>query len=251
MVSRVGVRSQDSRWLLRLLRSKRYEKRYENATDFPASSQSLRSFRTIERYKLFVRLKKHCIMVKTQYESIEDQELGSSPVSETSPRNNTSKRTLVASVLIISALLLVVGLTSQSGFPRGGVPLLGMGHPRACSFEECFATNCNAEVAPYTCLFNNGGPHGGCSPTPWIKGTCTESCDLKDCGSIEIPDDVASCEKKQCEKEWCEGGQVCHTDTMYQCTDGAARFGCSTDALHWTLKTDGTTCSKCCDTTTC
>jgi len=31
----------------------------------------------------------------------------------------------------------------------------------ACSFDECYASNCNAAVAPYECLFNNGGPHGG------------------------------------------------------------------------------------------
>ena len=36
----------------------------------------------------------------------------------------------------------------------------------SCTFEECYGSNCNHEVAPFTCLFNNGGPHGGLAPSP-------------------------------------------------------------------------------------
>lgn len=42
----------------------------------------------------------------------------------------------------------------------------------ACSFKDCYASNCNQKVAPYTCLLHNGGPHGGCSATPWVPGSC-------------------------------------------------------------------------------
>ena len=42
----------------------------------------------------------------------------------------------------------------------------------ACSFKDCYASNCNQKVAPYTCLLHNGGPHGGCSATPWVAGSC-------------------------------------------------------------------------------
>ena len=42
----------------------------------------------------------------------------------------------------------------------------------ACSFKECYASNCNQKVAPFTCLIHNGGPHGGCSATPWVAGSC-------------------------------------------------------------------------------
>lgn len=42
----------------------------------------------------------------------------------------------------------------------------------ACSFEDCYASKCNQKVAPFTCLIHNGGPHGGCSATPWVAGSC-------------------------------------------------------------------------------
>jgi hypothetical protein len=215
-------------------------------------------------------------MVKQQYKPINIQEPVDSVVGTSHGNIGTSAASWrVAGVLItISSavvLLLVLGvnhhqsqsasslgdvpleaLESQPASSLGDVPLEDLEHaPRPCSFDECYATNCNEEVAPYTCLFHNGGPHGGCSPIPWVLETCSEQCDLKHCSSIEIPDDVDSCENQECGKDWCLVLQVCPLDAQFQCMDGSARFGCSTDALHWTLKTDGTTCSKCCDTVTC
>jgi hypothetical protein len=89
------------------------------------------------------------------------------------------------------------------------------------------------------------------SPTPWITGTCDDSCDLTNCGDLPIPDTQKSCAHVQCTADWCKGEQICPQDVSYQCTDGSARFGCSTDPLQWTLKSDVTTCMSCCDTTTC
>jgi hypothetical protein len=44
----------------------------------------------------------------------------------------------------------------------GNLAMEAMAHaPPACTFKECFATKCDADSAPYNCLFNNGGPHGG------------------------------------------------------------------------------------------
>jgi len=160
----------------------------------------------------------------------------------------------------------------------------------ACSFKDCYASNCNQKVAPYTCLLHNGGPHGGCSATPWVPGSCkkifllflftltdihtnfrdtiehiiyillplfffffflgTKSCDLSRCAGMTIPKGTDSCDKP-CKQEVCSGDRLCHADAPYQCTSGAAAFGCALGELEWTLKTSSQTCSSCCDATTC
>jgi hypothetical protein len=126
----------------------------------------------------------------------------------------------------------------------------GSSKSRDCTFDECYGSACNAKVAPYTCLFHNGGPHGGCSPTPWISFTCDDACDLSKCDTLDIPDSTKGC-TEACTKEWCKGEQICPSDVPYQCVDGSARFGCSTDDLTWTLRTDSATCSECCDASQC
>jgi len=156
-------------------------------------------------------------------------------------------------ILVIAVALLVATSSSSSSADNAdsNVPLWGSSHTRPCTFEECFASNCNHDVAPFTCLWHNGGPHGGCSPGPWTPESCSDSCDLTDCDAYEIPDTVPECSDEPCTVEWCAGGQVCPSDVPYQCVDGAARFGCSTDPLQWTLKSSASTCSSCCDTTSC
>ena len=53
-------------------------------------------------------------------------------------------------------------LSRQSSLIPSNVPIRGSAfYVRPCSFTECFATGCDAATAPYTCLFHNGGPHGG------------------------------------------------------------------------------------------
>lgn len=89
------------------------------------------------------------------------------------------------------------------------------------------------------------------SPTPWYPTTCDDQCSLTDCDKLEIPDDVTTCENRKCTSSWCEGGQVCPKDAPFQCVDGSGRFGCSMDALHWTLRVGTNVCTDCCDTTTC
>lgn len=130
------------------------------------------------------------------------------------------------------------------------VPLWGSSKVTPCSFQECASSNCNAEVAPYTCLFHNGGPHGGCSPTPWLEGTCTTQCDMTGCDDLDIPDDVADC-SGDCEEDWCAMGRLCGDDIPYQCTDGASAFGCSADKYQWTFRVSHAACSSCCKVTSC
>jgi hypothetical protein len=120
----------------------------------------------------------------------------------------------------------------------------------ACTFDECARSNCNAEAAPYTCLFHNGGVHGGCSPIPWVLGTCTTQCDISGCDDLAIPDSIEDCNQK-CPEKWCAMGRVCGGDAPYQCTNGASAFGCSDDAYHWTFRVSEPACSSCCDGTTC
>merc|ERR1719491_2584004 len=124
---------------------------------------------------------------------------------------------------------------------------------RECTFAECYATSCDKESASFVCQKWNGGPMGGCSPTPWVTGTCDDSCSLSNCDKLPIPPTTKTCQDVQCGEDdtWCDSPQLCGEDTPYQCTNGAGRFGCSTDPLHWTLLSSDTTCSECCDITTC
>ncbi|KAG7338324.1 hypothetical protein IV203_028629 [Nitzschia inconspicua] len=159
---------------------------------------------------------------------------------------------ILAGVVVLSALFVATSMhTSSSRSAGDSIPLLGMAKVRSCTFKECFGNSCNQEAAPFICLRHNGGPHMGCSPIPWTPETCDDDCDLSGCSSLEIPSDTESCKGVSCGKEWCAGGQVCPGAASYQCQDGSARFGCSTDPLHWTLRTDDQACSKCCDTKSC
>jgi hypothetical protein len=155
-------------------------------------------------------------------------------------------------VIAVIAIVATLSLVTRATGTKIQAPLESMSlTARPCTFKECFASNCNHDVAPYTCLFHNGGPHGGCSPTPWYPTTCDDQCSLTDCDKLEIPDDVSTCENRKCTSSWCEGGQVCPKDAPFQCVDGSGRFGCSMDALHWTLRVGTNVCTDCCDTTTC
>jgi hypothetical protein len=133
--------------------------------------------------------------------------------------------------------------TSPSAASASGV--------RACTLSECFASNCNHEEAPYTCLFHNGGPHGGCNAIVWTPESCTEQCDLTGCDDMDIPDDTPSCADQICTDQWCQDATCTAGDAPFMCTDGSARYGCSEDKLQWTLRTADTTCASCCDVSSC
>jgi hypothetical protein len=196
----------------------------------------------------------------TKYESIPDTTM--TPGSESEQRH--SKMSLRAILIggVAVSMLVVVALAVKSSTGGGAtittitnmsaatVELEDSAVP-ACTFEECYASNCNHDVAPFTCLFHNGGPHGGCSPTAWLEGTCTTQCDLSDCAELDIPDDTESCDQP-CDK-FCTNyeDRLCGADVPYQCTSGSAKFGCSKQKLEWTLRTSSDTCSSCCNTKSC
>lgn len=192
----------------------------------------------------------------------EDQSTSTNPRAEDSGDGLRSKYNLiVGGVLSMFLVVLAVqhfprdatnGAASLTLFAwgKGKGKVSSTSSTTACSFKECYASNCNHKVAPFTCLFHNGGPHGGCSPTPWVSGSCTKSCDLSNCAGMDIPKGTDSCDKP-CKKEVCTGERLCHSDAPYQCTGGSATFGCSVGKLEWTLKTSSETCSSCCDATSC
>ena len=72
-----------------------------------------------------------------------------------------SRRIMLLVIAVIASLHLSLLVTRATG-SKIQAPLESMSlTARACTFKECFADNANHEAAPYTCLFHNGGPHGG------------------------------------------------------------------------------------------
>lgn len=193
---------------------------------------------------------------KNSYHSVEEQATTAEQASlvtgdkaHESPLMNKTRGSIL--LVLLSAAALLISAQSKPSQASMEMPLMGDPEVRLCTFDECFATNCNKQVAPFVCEFHNGGPHGGCSEYAWIEGTCDDQCNLAKCDSMVIPDTVDSCEGVECGADWCAGGQVCGPDVPYQCKSGSARFGCNADKLQWTLRTSDSVCSECCDATTC
>jgi len=200
---------------------------------------------------------------KSDYDSIPesktvDEEMSESPMEQVSSINTAlsfrSKLMIAVSTGIAFCVVAMTAtrfstITASIGVSLLGSPDSSSGAP-ACTFDECFATHCNAEVAPFTCLLHNGGPHGGCSDSPWLPETCDKQCDLSACSDLEIPASTESCDVP-CDAKWCEMNRFCGKDAPYQCTSGSSAFGCSSDKLAWTLRSASTTCSACCNSNTC
>jgi hypothetical protein len=76
---------------------------------------------------------------------------------------------MVVALLLVGALAALMTYSSSAGAEANATSMstnplvLGMakGETRACAFDECYEANCNAKVAPFICLRNNGGPHMG------------------------------------------------------------------------------------------
>jgi hypothetical protein len=200
---------------------------------------------------------RNCILMST-YESIPMV----SPLPEGTTAVPPPRRSVwIAGLAIMGTIaLMLVGSSkshnsntaSSSSMMLDDLSMLGATEVASCTFNECFSSNCNHDVAPFTCLRNNGGPHGGCSPTPWIEGTCEKQCDLSGCDQLPMPDDVEDCDV-QCDEEWCDGAgeRLCPSPVSYQCSVGSAAYGCSDDKLEWTLRTSSATCSSCCNADLC
>ena len=172
-------------------------------------------------------------------------------------RSSKSVFLILAGCAFVATMMVAVfsGRTTTTAVTSAqleSVELLGSSNSAApgCTFEECRKSNCNFEMAPYMCLFHNGGPHGGCSAYEWTTETCTTQCDTSGCSLLDVPDDTDSCNSK-CTEDWCIMNRLCELPAKYQCTNGAATFGCSPDEYQWTYKTTEATCSSCCDATTC
>lgn len=178
---------------------------------------------------------------------------------------------LIGLCVVVGALMMngfsagnLSGRIYQDSYPHGGYQSQHQSEhhhskkhhhflPKKCTFEECNAASCDVDTAPFTCVRNNGGVHGGCSPRPWAREHCEHQCDLSDCEYVRIPISADSCKYVKCDKAWCASNNTvrCPDAAPYQCLEGSAKFGCSTDLDMWGFKTVNTTCSKCCDTVTC
>jgi hypothetical protein len=184
----------------------------------------------------------------------EQQRMTGEPVA--SPAASWSMRSKLGLAIfgvlgMASAVLYGANRTSAAAAGASNLAPLGSTNTvTPCTFEECSGSNCDYELAPYTCVFHNGGVHGGCSDAPWVEGSCTHQCDLSGCESLDIPHDTEDC-KTKCDKKWCAMGRLCGPEVQYQCTGGASTFGCSSDEYQWTYKSLSTSCSSCCDVTTC
>lgn len=188
----------------------------------------------------------------TSYQNTEATPLGdSAPPAGTNPSGFSlpSKKVL----WILAAIASMAILVGRFGTAEvDGTPMLGRAHKGApsCTFKECYASNCDKKLTPFTCLFNNGGPHGGCSGSPWMEGTCETQCDLSGCAKLKIPHDTEDCDVP-CDKDHCDTGRLCGSDVPFQCTMGASAFGCNSDKFAWTLRSKSTACSSCCNVNTC
>lgn len=90
----------------------------------------------------------------------------SSSASSFGPTHRHGRRLVLVALVVCAVLALVVVKMIGGGTQETGPPIELEAHPlkdgaRDCTFNECFASNCDHESAPFTCLFHNGGPHGG------------------------------------------------------------------------------------------
>lgn len=130
--------------------------------------------------------------------------------------------------------------------------------PPACSTIECFATNCDKQLAPFLCT--SGNAKFGCSDraSTWVDDKiCTTSCDLRDCDLNAMVEDEASlprhcddCTKEQCDFLAKEFFQSCGDAAPFVCLNGSSRFGCSESPFMWAAAVN-TTCSECCNKLSC
>lgn len=112
-------------------------------------------------------------MGNSQYATIPEQEglVGGGAHNSSDQRRRFSFSSGAAILLVVSAAILgaVALLNSHSSSSdvsfMNEVPIEGLSKKgssaRACKFEECYESNCNAAVAPFICITHNGGPHMG------------------------------------------------------------------------------------------
>ena len=156
------------------------------------------------------------------------------------------RKSLALGLVCAATLTLLVVATGQAS----EAPALGKSKPaRACSFVECEMGGCDADLAPYLCL-DEDGPLMGCSAVSWEPAACAASCDMSACADAAPPKGTKTCAGKVCSDDVCESYQKCGSAAPYQCTEGSAVPGCSSDEFGWALA-DAVLCGDCCDTSSC
>lgn len=102
-------------------------------------------------------------MGSSQYGTIAEQQPLTTEVVTVGTGSSRRGVTITAiALLVFGAAILAFGGSSNRE-NQLDIPLEGLANSgaRACKFEECYSSTCDKEVAPFTCLFNNGGPQKG------------------------------------------------------------------------------------------
>jgi hypothetical protein len=162
----------------------------------------------------------------------------------------------------IGCLVLLSGFTLNKFFNTSKTPEKNdffIKLPRKCSVVECLSSNCNFQLAPFTCVKGIEGLVGACADNSqhWEdnQDVCEEQCDLRDCNLndiVEISDEEQmprkcdNCNEKQCSKLNENYFQACSLDNPYVCLEGSAYLACSSNKYYWATRVY-TTCNECCD----
>lgn len=89
-----------------------------------------------------------------------------------------------------------------SAFLFGSQPTLSASSTRACTYDECHASGCDAASAPYLCVDPLKANYG-CSALPWTELSCSDSCSLEGCSETQPSIDQETCRGLYCGDERC------------------------------------------------
>jgi hypothetical protein len=113
-----------------------------------------------------------------------------------------------------------------------------------CTAAQCANNTCTASV-PYECT--SGPLSGGCTANASYfpnNAQCGSCCDTTSCKVTP----KFFCDNVVCPLSLCNSHQACGFLTPYECTAGAAAYGCSANNNYWG---ENPTCTACCDIRTC
>lgn len=174
------------------------------------------------------------------------------------PINNKKTIGVVAGLAVIIIGLSVLCRFAPHKNPYIDTSFIAKTPMAACSTVECFATNCDKQLAPFLCT--SGRSHGGCSDiaSTWVNNDiCTKSCDLRDCDLHAVVEDEDNlprhcndCNEQQCDFLAKQFFQSCGSEAPYVCLSNSNMYGCAKNKYTWEAAVN-TTCGSCCDKRSC
>jgi hypothetical protein len=117
-------------------------------------------------------------MGRTQYETIPHDEedplkgvssMSSAAITSSGTRHRGNSLWIGGLFVFAVSAAIFLGFTGREDsrpqdlatLSQQDIPMEGIADVRPCTFDECNGSSCNHDYAPYTCLWHNGGPHGG------------------------------------------------------------------------------------------